>query len=146
MRTDIILSILLSTPGAAIGWGDSLQAMLEADPRTRDSIWQGVSLSLFALADPRVMGAVSPRDGESFGPETFLSEKGTLHLLATGAGSNNSAALASTFVEDLVETDRRTSSFKTTPASSIDESSCLGQIHPNLAPDAVGRGVRDLSR
>lgn len=102
------VSILLSNPNAATGWGDSLQAMLEADPRTRDSIWQGVSLSLGALADPRVLDAVSPGDGEAFDPEQFLRSNGTLYLLATGAGANNSAALVSAFVEDLIETARRT--------------------------------------
>ncbi|WP_411700498.1 type IV secretory system conjugative DNA transfer family protein [Conyzicola sp.] len=101
------VSILLSSPTAATGWGDSLQAMLESDPRTRDSIWQGVSLSLGALADPRVLDAVSPNKGESFDPEEFIRSNGTLYLLATGAGSNNSAALVSALVEDLVETARR---------------------------------------
>ena len=101
------VSILLSTPAAATGWGDALRAMLEADPRTRDSIWQGVSLSMGALADPRVLNAVSPPEGEEFDPERFLRSNGTLYLLATGAGSNNSAALVSAFVEDLVETARR---------------------------------------
>ncbi|GAA1061402.1 type IV secretory system conjugative DNA transfer family protein [Agromyces bracchium] len=101
------VSILLSNPNAATGWGDSLQAMLEADPRTRDAIWQGVSLSLGALADPRVLDAVSPGDGEAFDPEQFLRSNGTLYLLATGAGANNSAALVSAFVEDLIETARR---------------------------------------
>lgn len=101
------VSILLSTPTAATGWADSLQAMLESDPRTRDSIWQGVSLSLGALADPRVLDAVSPSTGESFDPEEFIRNNGTLYLLATGAGSNNSAALVSALVEDLVETARR---------------------------------------
>jgi type IV secretion system protein VirD4 len=101
------VSVLHSTPSAATGWGDSLQAMLESDPRTRDSIWQGVSLSLGALADPRVLDAVSPSEGESFDPEAFIHSNGTLYLLATGAGSNNSAALVSALVEDLVETARR---------------------------------------
>jgi type IV secretion system protein VirD4 len=101
------VSILLSTPTAATGWGDSLQAMLESDPRTRDSIWQGVSLSLGALADPRVLDAVSPSEGEGFDPEEFIRRNGTLYLLATGAGSNNSAALVSALVEDVVETARR---------------------------------------
>src|SRR5690606_5446585 len=101
------VSILLSNPNAATGWGDSLQAMLEADPRTRDSIWQGVSLSLGALADPRVLDAVSPTDGEAFDPARLPQNSGTLYLLATGAGANSSAALVSAFVEDLVETARR---------------------------------------
>ncbi|MGI9824383.1 type IV secretory system conjugative DNA transfer family protein [Agromyces sp. Marseille-Q5079] len=99
-------AILASNPNTAIGWADSLQAMLDADPRTRDSIWQGVSLSLAALADPRVLDAVSPGPDEQFHPEEFLRNRGTLYLLATGAGANSSAALVSAFIEDLVETAR----------------------------------------
>jgi len=101
------VAILINDPRAATGWADSLQAMLEADPRTRDSIWQGVSLALGALADPRVLAAVSPGEGESFDPESFLRSNGTLFLLATGAGANNSAALVAAFVEDVVESARR---------------------------------------
>ncbi|MFT4137041.1 type IV secretory system conjugative DNA transfer family protein [Microbacterium sp.] len=101
------VAILTASPRAAVGWADSLQAMIDSDPRTRDSIWQGVSLALAALADPRVLDAVSPREGEDFDPEAFLRARGTLFLLATGAGANNSAALVAAFVEDLVEAARR---------------------------------------
>jgi type IV secretory pathway TraG/TraD family ATPase VirD4 len=101
------VAILTANPNAATGWAESLQAMIDSDPRTRDSIWQGVSLALAALADPRVLDAVSPRDGEDFDPEAFLRARGTLYLLATGAGANNSAALVAAFVEDVVEAARR---------------------------------------
>lgn len=101
------VAILTASPRAAVGWADSLQAMIDSDPRTRDSIWQGVSLALAALADPRVLDAVNPREGENFDPEAFLRAKGTLYLLATGAGANNSAALVAAFVEDVVEAARR---------------------------------------
>lgn len=101
------VAILSANPRAAVGWADALQAMIDSDPRTRDSIWQGVSLSMAALADPRVLDAVSPHEGENFDPEAFLRAKGTLYLLATGAGANNSAALVAAFVEDLVEAARR---------------------------------------
>ncbi|MFK5159679.1 type IV secretory system conjugative DNA transfer family protein [Propionibacterium freudenreichii] len=101
------VAILTGTPRAATGWAESLEAMIDADPRTRDSIWQGVSLALAALADPRVLDAVSPAPGEQFDPEAFIRDKGTLYLLATGAGAGNSAALVAAFVEDLVETARR---------------------------------------
>lgn len=46
------VAILTGSPHAATGWAESLEAMIDADPRTRDSIWQGVSLALAALADP----------------------------------------------------------------------------------------------
>nr|WP_211658942.1 TraM recognition domain-containing protein [Phytoactinopolyspora halophila] len=98
--------ILQSNPRAATGWADSLEAMLQADPKTRDSIWHGVSLAFAALADPRVLNAVTPRAGEVFDPETFLRDNGTLYLLATGAGAGASASLVAALIEDLVETAR----------------------------------------
>ncbi|MCI1978278.1 MAG: TraM recognition domain-containing protein [Bifidobacteriaceae bacterium] len=101
------VAILNAAPGAATGWAESLQAMIDSDPRTRDSIWQGVSLALGSLADPRVLDAVSPDVGESFDPETFIHDKGTLFLLATGSGAGASAALVAALVEDLIETARR---------------------------------------
>ncbi|MGO1173972.1 MAG: type IV secretory system conjugative DNA transfer family protein [Actinomycetaceae bacterium] len=101
------VAILTNHPDAATGWADSLESMIDADPRTRDSIWQGVSLALGALADPRVLDAVSPGPGEDFDPERFIRDKGTLFLLATGAGAGASAALVAALVEDLVETARR---------------------------------------
>ena len=87
------VAILNASPRAATGWSEGLEAMIETDPRTRDSIWQGVSLALASLADPRVLAAVSPGPDEAFDPEAFIREKGTLYLLATGAGAGNSAAL-----------------------------------------------------
>lgn len=101
------VAILTGSSLAATGWADSLEATLDADPRTRDSIWQGVSLALSALADPRVLDAVSPTEGEQFDPESFIRDRGTLYLLATGVGAGNSAALVAALVEDLVETARR---------------------------------------
>lgn len=101
------VAILTNSTRAAAGWAESLEAMIDSDPRTRDSIWQGVSLALSALADPRVLDAVTPREGENFDPETFLTESGTLYLLATGAGAGASSALVAALVEDLVETARR---------------------------------------
>jgi type IV secretion system protein VirD4 len=146
------VSILLSTPAAATGWGDSLQAMLESDPRTRDSIWQGVSLSLGALADPRVLNVVSPSEAEEFDPEAFLRSNGTLYLLATGAGSNNSAALVSAFVEDLVETARRLAA--RSPGARLDPPLLLaldeiGNLAPlpslpNLMAEGGGSGITTM--
>ncbi len=106
LATDAV-RILSSHPGAAEGWADSLDAMVQADPRTRDSIWQGVSLAFAALADPRVLDAVSPAPGEEFDPEDFLLGNGTLYMLATGAGAGASSALVAAFIEDLVETARK---------------------------------------
>lgn len=99
--------ILQGSSLAAEGWAESLNSMIDSDPRTRDSIWQGVGLAFQSLADPRVMDAVTPRAGESFDPEAFLRDKGTLHLLATAAGAGASAPLVAAFIEDLIEVARR---------------------------------------
>jgi type IV secretion system protein VirD4 len=99
-------AILSSDPHAAPGWADSLESMIHSDPRTRDSIWMGVSLALSCLADPRVLDAVSPAAGEEFDPASFLTSNGTLYLLATGAGAGASWSLVAAFIEDLVETAR----------------------------------------
>lgn len=63
------VAILTGSTQAATGWSQSVEAMIDSDPRTRDSIWQGVSLALGSLADPRVLDAVSPGPGEGFDPE-----------------------------------------------------------------------------
>ena len=127
------VAILTANPKAATGWADSLPAMIDADPRTRDSIWQGVSLSLAALADPRVLDAVSPGPEERFDPEEFLRKRGSVYLLATGAGANNSAALVSAFVEDLVEAARRLAA--RSPAARLDPPLLLALDEiGNLAP------------
>jgi type IV secretion system protein VirD4 len=98
--------ILHTANQAADGWADSLDGLLSADPRTRDSIWQGVAQAFSALADPRVLDAITPTAGEQFDPATFLRERGTLYLLSTGAGAGASAPLVAALVEDLVETAR----------------------------------------
>lgn len=103
------VGILASHPGAAAGWGESLESMINSDPRTRDSIWMAVTQALACLADPRVLDAVSPAPGEEFDPRSFLSENGTLYLLATGAGAGASWSLVAALVEDLAETARHLS-------------------------------------
>ncbi|WP_244928539.1 TraM recognition domain-containing protein [Nocardioides sp. W7] len=100
------VGILASHTGAAPGWADSLQAMIDSDPRTRDSIWMAVSQAMACLADPQVLDAVSPEPGQEFDPTRFLTDNGTLYLLATGAGAGAAWPLVAAFLEDLTETAR----------------------------------------
>ncbi|QAY68794.1 type IV secretory system conjugative DNA transfer family protein [Xylanimonas protaetiae] len=101
------VAILTSHPGAAPRWGENLNASINADPRTRDAVWNGVKVALAALSQPRVLDAVSPRPGEEFDPHAFIRDGGTLYLLATSAGSGGVAPLVAAFVEDLTETAKR---------------------------------------
>lgn len=103
--TDAV-GILASHPEAAPGWSNSLEGMINSDPRTRDSIWMAVSQSFASLADPAVLDAVSPAPGDEFDPRAFLQRNGTLYLLATGAGAGASWPLVAAFLEDLAEVAR----------------------------------------
>jgi type IV secretion system protein VirD4 len=145
--------VLQSDSRAAEGWADSLGSMIDSDPRTRDSIWQGVGLAFNALADPRVLDAVTPKDGEGFNPDTFLREQGTLYLLATGAGAGASAALVSAFIEDVTETARRHAA--RSPGArldpplllALDEIASLAPLPslPTLMSDGGGTGITTLT-
>jgi type IV secretion system protein VirD4 len=115
--TDAV-GILSSHPEAAKGWGDSLETMINSDPRTRDSIWMAVAEALACLADPRVLESVSPEPGEEFDPRAFLTNNGTLYLLATGAGAGASWALVAALIEDLAETARHLAA--TSPGARMD--------------------------
>jgi type IV secretory pathway TraG/TraD family ATPase VirD4 len=100
------VGILSSHPDAAKGWSDSLESMIDSDPRTRDSIWMAVAEALSCIADPRVLDAVSPRPADEFDPREFLTNNGTLYLLSTGAGAGASWSLVAALIEDLAETAR----------------------------------------
>lgn len=118
---------------AAPGWADALEAIVTMDDRTRGNIWTGVRQSLAALADPRVLDAVTPPRGEQFDPETFLTERGTLYLLGTSAGAGAAASLVNAFIEDMLETARQLAA--TRPGARLDPplSLVLDEIG-NLAP------------
>jgi type IV secretion system protein VirD4 len=130
--TDAV-GILASHPQAAAGWSDSLEGMISSDPRTRDSIWMAVAQALSCLADPAVLDAVSPEPGEAFDPRDFLTQNGTLYLLATGSGAGASWPLVAAFMEDLTEVARHLAA--ASPGSRLDPPvlMALDEIG-NLAP------------
>jgi type IV secretion system protein VirD4 len=98
---------ILQTHGqAAPAWATALEAILAADPRQRDSTWAMVANTFAALADPRVLDAVSPRPGEQFNPVAFLRERQTLYLLGTASGASATANLVAAFIEDIIEAAR----------------------------------------
>ncbi|KAE8763429.1 type IV secretory system conjugative DNA transfer family protein [Georgenia thermotolerans] len=147
------VAILSSHPDAAPGWSDALESTIHADPRTRDSVWMGVSLALRSLADPRVMDAVSPSRGEQFDPVTFLRDNGTLYLLATSAGAGAAGPLVAAFIEDLVETAKRLAA--RSPGArldpplllALDEIGNLAPIPslPDLMSDGGGTGITPMA-
>jgi type IV secretion system protein VirD4 len=99
--------ILANHPGAAMSWHQALDSIVTADQKQRDSVWAMVAIAFAALADPRVLDAVSPGDGEEFDPESFLRSRGTVYLLGTSTGAAATAGLVGAFVEDIIEAGRR---------------------------------------
>lgn len=112
------IDVLATDPHAAPAWDDALEAILSADPRQRDSTWSMVSNVFGSLADPLVLDAVSPADGEHFDPATFLRSRGTLYLLGTASGASATSSLVTAFVEDVVETARHLAA--TSPGARLD--------------------------
>jgi type IV secretory pathway TraG/TraD family ATPase VirD4 len=101
------VSILSTHPQAATGWATALSAITRADQRQRDSVWAMVGIAFAALADPRVLDAVTPGPGGGFDPVTFLRGNGTLYLLGTASGAAATAGLVGALVEDVVEVARQ---------------------------------------
>ncbi|MEP6650444.1 MAG: TraM recognition domain-containing protein [Lapillicoccus sp.] len=101
------VAILATDPRTALAWDQALESIVVADQRQRDSVWAMVSIAFAALADPRVLQALSPEDGEGFDPEVFLRQRGTLYLLGTASGASATGRLVGALVEDVVGTARR---------------------------------------
>jgi type IV secretory pathway TraG/TraD family ATPase VirD4 len=101
------VAILATDPRCALAWDQALESIVGADQRQRDSVWAMVSIAFAALADPRVLHALSPAVGEGFDPEVFLRQRGTLYLLGTASGASATGRLVGALVEDVIGTARR---------------------------------------
>lgn len=101
------VEILVGSPGAATAWDRTLDSIVSADQRMRDSVWAMVANALASLADPRVLASVSPGPNERFHPAEFLQNSGTLYLLGTASGAASTASLVAALVEDVVEVARK---------------------------------------
>lgn len=101
------VNILASSERATRTWDKALDAIVSADQRQRDSVWAMVGNAFAALADPRVLDAVSPSSANQFTPNDFLRRRGTLFLLGTASGASATAGLVSALIEDVVEEARR---------------------------------------
>lgn len=98
---------LATHPHAATGWHEALESITNSDPRQRDSVWSMVTIAFSAMADPRVLDALSPAPHEHFDPERFLRQQGTVYLLGTSTGTAATAGIVGAFVEDVAEAARR---------------------------------------
>lgn len=101
------VSVLTTHPEACRSWDRALDGIVNADQRTRDSVWAMVANAFASLADPHVLAAVSPDAREAFDPADFLARRGTLYLLGTASGASATASLVSALIEDVIDVARR---------------------------------------
>jgi type IV secretion system protein VirD4 len=144
--------ILRTHPLAAPGWVEELVAQAAADPRQRDSVWAGVRRAVDSLADPRVLDACSPPDGEGLNLADFLAERGTLYLLGTSGAQLTVAPLVTALVEALLDAARTVAAtagdgFLDPPLTVLlDEAANIAPIPslPNLLADGGGSGITTI--
>ena len=144
---------LANHPEAAEGWVDALAAIRGADARTRDSVWLGVRQALAALGDPDVLASVDPEPHTGFDPRTFLTENGTLYVLASSVGAAAAGPLIAALLEDITETARtmaaRSAGARLDPPLllALDEIANLTPLPslPSLMAEGGGSGITTLA-
>lgn len=121
-----------------LGWGPMLEAVLEADPRTRESQWFGVQSSLSAFDIPKVRDIFEITPGQpEFDPEQFLKDSGTLYMVAELRSTNSAPGGVGVFfsmlLDDIVAAAHRIS--QVSPGGRLDPPCALvldeiANIHP----------------
>jgi len=101
------INILASNEGATPSWDKALDAIVSAEGRRREDVWSMVTNAFSALADPKVLDAISPGPRDQFDPIDFIRARGTLFLLGTSSGASVTGGLVSALIEDIVESARR---------------------------------------
>lgn len=143
------VTVLQAAPGAALGWDESLQGILTAEPRQRDSVWSGVSEALKPLSLPSVASLVVHDPIQGFSVEEFLAGPNTLYVLGTASGAVSARPIITALVDGIAETARLTAAAKasgrmTPPLSLVlDEVAklCPFPSLPELLADGGGSGI-----
>lgn len=97
---------VLRSDGAP-GWGDSLDATINADEKLVSSIWFGVQGAVAPLAVPQIRDALMPRPGARvFDPTEFLDGANTLYLIGSSSGASAMGGFLGALLDDIVEVAR----------------------------------------
>lgn len=102
------------TDHSNLGWGTELSVYLDDDPESRNKVWFGVQLALAALDVPVTRAMFDPPSGtDVFDPATFLTDNGTLYLLAqerpAGQSAGGIGVFLSMLMDDIYDTAHRLS-------------------------------------
>lgn len=97
---------ILRSDGAP-GWANDLDGIINGDERLLASSWFGVAGAVRPLSIPAIRAAMTPRPGEAFDADAFLTDPNTLYLIGTGAGAGSVGGFLGAILDDIVETARR---------------------------------------
>lgn len=139
------------TGRAAIGWAESLESIINQDPRMRGNQWFGVRNAVKGLAVPNVRDALKPQSqAETFDIDEFLDKCGTLYVIGTKTGGSSAGPFLIAMMDAITERARELAAQRPgnrldPPLSLIlDEIANIAKAWPGLIPlmaDGGGVGI-----
>lgn len=136
---------------AAIGWAESLESIINGDPRMRGNQWFGVRNAVKGLAVPNVRDALRPMsEAETFDIDEFLTQCGTLYIIGTKTGGSSAGPFLIAMMDAITERAReiaaQSKGNRLDPPLSLplDEIANIAKAWPGLIPlmsDGGGVGI-----
>ncbi len=141
--------ILLSSPGAAPGWGDLVELHTTGAAETTSGVLRYVARALACLSHDAVVADCCPAPGQELDIERLLGANGTLYLMGKGSRLGAIAPLITALADEVFDCAERMAA--RAPARRLDPP-LLGLLDeaPSIAPvpglpellaDGRGRGI-----
>jgi hypothetical protein len=127
----------------------NLRAEIGMVAETSDAVWMSVRRCVEPLMDPRLRELCTPRPDEGFDTRKFISEQGSLFLIAGQHQAAMAAPLLTALVEHWMTTaqemaldypSRRVDPVVTTVLDEITQATPVPEL-PGIVADTAGRGV-----
>ena len=141
--------ILLTSPGAAPGWGDLVELHTTGAAETTSGVLRYVARALACLSHDAVVADCCPAPGQELDIEQLLADNGTLYLMGKGSRLGAIAPLITALADEVFDCAERMAA--RSPARRLDPP-LLGLLDeaPSIAPvpalpellaDGRGRGI-----
>ncbi len=141
--------ILLTSPGAAPGWGDLVELHTTGAAETTSGVLRYVARALACLSHDAVVADCCPGPGRELDIEQLLADNGTLYLMGKGSRLGAIAPLITALADEVFDCAERMAA--RSPARRLDPP-LLGLLDeaPSIAPvpalpellaDGRGRGI-----
>lgn len=102
------VKILKEHPAAAPGWAQSLEGVINEDPKMRGNKAFGVANAVKGLAVPNVRAAMKPMsEAETFDIDNFLEQNGTLYIVGTKTGGSSAGPFLIAMMDAITEHARQ---------------------------------------